>query len=78
MLSVGCILCIINDHGGCYREDTFYASLMLLGALSAPYGYVIVGWIFMHRLVDVIGWVDFVCTVRLMPSVGWIFYAPFG
>jgi hypothetical protein len=38
----------------------------------------LVGEIFNAPFVDVIGWVNFVCTVRLMPSVGWIFYAPFG
>jgi hypothetical protein len=29
---VGCISCIVNDHGRCYLLGAFYASLMLLGA----------------------------------------------
>ncbi|MFT6349081.1 MAG: hypothetical protein ACJAYB_002096 [Psychromonas sp.] len=32
----------------------------------------------MYRSVDVLGVVDFLCIVRLMLFVGWIFYAPFG
>jgi hypothetical protein len=50
----------------------FYASLMFFGAPSAPYGYVICGVDFMYRSVDVIGGVDFVCTVWLMLFVGCI------
>jgi hypothetical protein len=44
--------------------DAFYASLMFIGARSAPYGYVIGGVDFMYR--------------SSMLLVGWIFYAPFG
>jgi hypothetical protein len=32
----------------------------------------------MHRSVDVMGVVDFLCTVRLMFLVWWIFYVSFG
>jgi hypothetical protein len=51
--------------GRCYLLGGFYASLMLIGARSAPYGYVL-------------GVVDFLCTVRLMLRVWWIFYVSFG
>jgi hypothetical protein len=50
--------------GRCYRLGAFYASLMFIGARSAPYGYVIGGVDFMYR--------------SSMLLVGWIFYAPFG
>jgi hypothetical protein len=57
MLFVGWIF--NAPFGRCYLLGGFYASLMLIGARSAPYGYVI-------------GGVDFLCIVRLMLFVGWI------
>jgi hypothetical protein len=54
--------------------------MFLVGEIfNAPFGRCYWwGGFCMYRSVDVIGWADFLCTVRLMPSVGWILYVPFG
>jgi uncharacterized membrane protein YedE/YeeE len=63
MLFVGCILCIVNVTR-CAERTLRVCSWC--------------GGFFMYRSVDVMGVVDFLCTVRLMLWVWWIFYVPFG
>jgi hypothetical protein len=63
MSSVGCILCIVNVTRCAERT------------LRVCYRW---GGFFMYRSVDVMGVVGFLCTVRLMFLVWWIFNVPFG